>query len=71
MNSVRMYVKDAIGAKYLFTCATNRAEQISNFRKHANWWIKSGHKYSPIEKQPCFPCEIIIEKYQDETANNA
>jgi len=70
MNSLRMYVEDAAGGKYLFTCATNREGQENAFRKHASWWIKTGYKHSSIESQPCFPCKIVIEPYQDKTARN-
>jgi hypothetical protein len=67
MNSLCMYVKDATGQKFLFTCATNREGQADGFRKHARWWIRSGYKNSPIDKQPAFPVQIVIEEYQDET----
>lgn len=65
MNSLRMFVQDAVGDKYLFTCATNREGQAKAFRRHANWWLKTGYKDSPVNRQPCFPCTIIIEPYQD------
>lgn len=67
MNSLRMYVEDATNQKYIFTCATNREGQRESFKKHARWWIRSGYKQTPIEKQPAFPCKIVIEEYQDET----
>ncbi len=68
MNSLRMYVEDAVGGKFLFTCATNREGQAEAFRRHANWWIRTGYKSSPVQSQPCFPCKIVIEPYEDNTA---
>lgn len=68
MNSLRMYVQDAVGTKFLFTCANNRPGQAEQFRKHAAWWIKTGYKKTPVEKQPAFPCSIIVEPYQDQKA---
>lgn len=68
MNSLRMFVMDAVGDKYLFTCATNREGQASQFRKHARWWLRGGYKSAPTDKWPCFPCQIVVEEYQDETA---
>lgn len=68
MNSLRMYVEGATGEKHLFTCATNRPGQAEAFRKHAAWWLRSGYKQTPVARQPCFPCRIVIEPYQDQTA---
>lgn len=68
MNSVCMYVKDAVGDKYLFTCANNTPEHVASFRKHATWWKKTGYKSAPVNRQPCFPVEIVIEEYQDKTS---
>lgn len=68
MNSLRMYVEGATGEKHLFTCATNRDGQESSFRKHAAWWIRTGYKSSPVNSQPCFPCKIVVEPYQDDTS---
>lgn len=68
MNSLRMYVEDAVGGRFLFTCATNRPEQKESFRRHARWWINSGYRQTPVAKQPAFPCRIVVEEYQDDTA---
>lgn len=68
MNSLRMYVVDKIGDKFLFTTATRRPGQEAAFRKHARWWMGGGYRVSPINKQPCHPCRIVIEIYQDETS---
>lgn len=68
MNSLRMYVQDVTGDKYLFTCATNREGQESSFRKHAAWWLRTGYKSSPARNFPAFPCAVVVEPYQDETA---
>lgn len=68
MNSLRMYVEDAIGCKFLFTLASNREGQEKSFRNHATWWIKKGYRYSKVEFQPAHPCRIIVEPYQDQTA---
>lgn len=68
MNSLRMFVEGSTGEKHLFTCATNRPGQAENFRKHANWWMRTGYKSNPVDKQPCFPLRIVIEEYQDDTA---
>ena len=68
MNSLRMYVEDAVGEKFLFTFATNREGQAEAFRRHAAWWLRTGYKHSPVQSQPCFPCKIVVEPYNDETA---
>lgn len=68
MNSLRMYVQDAVGDKYCVTFATNREGVESSFRKHARWWIKTGYKSTPIGRQPCFPCKIMVEPYNDESS---
>lgn len=67
MNSLEMYVQDACGDKFLYTCATNRDGQAASFRKQARWWMRTGFKGSPIQRQPAFPCTIVINPYQDET----
>ena len=68
MNSLIMYVEDVVGGKYLYTIATNREGQKESFYKHARWWLRTGYKYNKIQHQPCFPCKIVIEEYQDKTA---
>lgn len=68
MNSLRMYVLDAVGDKFLFTLATNREGQVSSFRRHASWWMRTGYKSAPVGRQPCFPCSVVVEEYQDSTA---
>jgi hypothetical protein len=68
VNSLRMYVEDAVGDKFLFTCATNRPGQAASFRRHANWWLRRGYRHTVTSRQPCFPCKVVIEPYQDDTA---
>lgn len=68
MNSLRMYVEDATGDKYLFTCANNREDVAKRFRSHAMWFIRHGHKHNPPHRQPAMPCKVIVEAYQDATA---
>ena len=69
MNSLRMYVQDAVGEKYCFTLATKRDGAESSFRSHAKWWIRTGYKSAPVGRQPCFPCKIVVEQYEDETSS--
>lgn len=66
MNSLRMYVEDALGDKFLFTCASNRPGQAESFRRHARWWLRTGHKRS--KNGPCFPCKVVVEPYQDDSS---
>jgi hypothetical protein len=68
MNSLRMYVADVLGMKYIVTYANNRPGQAEGFRRHAKWWIRTGYKMSPLNRQPCFPCKVVVEPYQDDTA---
>lgn len=68
MNSLRMYVEDITGDKFLFTCATDREGQADAFKRHAAWWLRTGYKHSPVQSQPCFPCKVVVEPYNDETA---
>ena len=70
MNSLRMYVEDALGRKYLFTCANNREDVEKRFRSHAMWFIRRGYKHSPLNRRPVMPCRVIVEAYQDATARN-
>jgi len=55
------YVSDACGDKYLFTVSDDTPEHRKRFRDHARWWMKSGYKTAPPNKQPAFPCRIVFE----------
>lgn len=63
-----MFAEDAVGDRFLFTCATNRDGQEAGFRRHAAWWLRTGYKSAPRGRQPCFPCKVVVEPYQDDTS---
>lgn len=69
MNSLAMWVEDAVGDRYCVTFAKNREGQEASFRKHARWWMKIGYKSNPIGRQPAFPCKIVVEPYMDKSSD--
>lgn len=68
-NSLRMFVQDAAGGVFLFTCASNRPGQAAAFKRHAAWWLRSGYKSAKPDRWPCMPCRVVVEPYTDETAH--
>ncbi len=68
MNSVCMYVLDAVGRKWLLEFSTNDPSIKASFRKNAQWWMRGGFRKSKPEHQPCLPCRLVLEEYHDDTA---
>jgi hypothetical protein len=68
MNSVHLFVRDAVGVHYLDTFTDNTPENIAAFRKHVasckRFW--RSRIYEPDHRgAPCHPVEIVIEPYYD------
>lgn len=67
-NSLDMRIIDATGDEFCVTFATNCPGQEASYRKHAAWWIRTGHKSGPRNRQPAMPCRVVVKPYHDETA---
>lgn len=70
MNSVHLFVLDAVGTQYLDTFTANTAENIASFRAHVTsckryWKTAEYRKRVPPTRWPCEPVTICIEPYQD------
>lgn len=68
MNSVKLYVRDAVGTEFLTTFTSNSPENIKAFRKHVaackRYWRTPEYrnKVDPI-RWPAFPVTVHIEPY--------
>jgi hypothetical protein len=73
-NSIRCYVEDECGDRFLVTMAGLDYE--ARFREHARWWIKTGHKQVPkrrdgsARRMPAGQCRVVIEPYHDASAKH-
>lgn len=70
MNSVKLYVRDAVGVEFLVTFTANTPENIASFRNHVKacqrYWRTAEYrkKVDPL-RWPCFPVKVCIEPYED------
>ncbi len=70
MNSVHLFVKDAVGNIFLSTFTANTSDAVSDFRKHVAsckryWKTKAYRDKVPSYRWPCEPVEIFVEPYED------
>lgn len=70
MDSVALFVRDAVGVEYLHTYTDNTPENVAKFRKHVAWWKRyvrspAGRKAYNVTAvgQPCFPVTTHVEPY--------
>lgn len=68
LNSLDMRIIDATGDAFCVTFATNRPGEVEAYRKHAAWWIRTGHKSNPPGRRPAMPCRVVVVPYHDESA---
>lgn len=72
MNSVKLFVRDAVGAEFLTTFTANTPENVSKFRRHAascqRYWRTPEYrsKVDPI-RWPAFPVTVHVEEYEDKS----